>query len=160
LAKFGKVKKMLKLSSITLQLRFNTPAQLPYWLGSAFRGVFGREVRRTICNDLSKACIDCADKERCLYYYIYEKPVAKRGHSPPQRPIILIPPFFGKVMRFENDGKLDLKVLFFGEFSRYAPHVLLALRMAGQQGLGNERYYNINKFVIESGICDFSKNKI
>jgi len=151
---------MLKLSSINLHLRFNTPAQLPYWLGSAFRGVFGREVRRALCIDISKECKECIDKENCLYFYIYEKPVAKRGHSPPQRPVILVPPFFGKVMRFENNGKLDLKVLFFGDFSRYAPHVLLALRMAGQEGIGNERYYNMNRFVIESGTCDFSKKNI
>lgn len=151
---------MLQISKLNVGLHFTTPAKLPYWLGSAFRGVFGREMRRVVCNNLNKNCERCNSKEDCLFYYVYERSVSKKGYSPPLRPIILVPPFFGKVMNMEKDGKINLQLLFFGDFKRYLPHAFLSLRLSGQQGLGAERYYGINKFEIENANCYFSEKQI
>lgn len=151
---------MLLLSKITLKLRFTTPARLPYWMGSAFRGVFGKEIRRTLCNNLNRSCNDCDSREDCLYYYAYEKKVSKKGHAPPQRPIILIPPFFGKTMWFNNDSYLNVELLFFGDFRKYLPHTLLGLRLAGQEGLASERHYGYNRFEIFEAVCNFSGRKV
>jgi len=84
----------------------------------------------------------------------------KRGHAPPQRPIILVPPFFGKEMRFEKDGQIDVDLLFFWDFQRYLPHTLLALRLAGQEGIGSLRHYHENRFEIGKPRCNFSGKKI
>jgi len=99
------------------------------------------------------ACIDCRSKEDCLYYYMYEKSVAKRGYAPPQRPIIIIPPFLGKTLNLKKDGYLNIEILLFGEYVKFIPHVLLALRLSGQDGLGADRHYGLNRFEISSAHC-------
>lgn len=151
---------MLPTSKLQLKIRFTTPAKLPYWMGSAFRGLFGNEVRKILCNNLNRRCSDCDTKDDCLFYYMYERKVANRGHAPPQKPIIFVPPFFGKKMNFKEDGELDVDLLFFGDFKKYLPHVLLGLRLGGQQGIGSMRYYGQNKFMVESAVCQFSGNEV
>lgn len=151
---------MLTISKLNINLHFKTPTKLPYWLGSAFRGLFGRQIRRIVCNTLDVQCSNCNSNEDCLYYYVYEKPVSNRGYAPPMRPIVIIPPFFGKELYFKENGYLTLDLLFFGDFRRYLPHVLLALRLAGQEGVGSERYYGLNRFEIQSADCAFSQKPV
>jgi len=151
---------MLPTSKLELKLRFTTPAKLPYWMGSAFRGMFGNEIRKVLCNDLQRSCEGCDTKESCLFYYMYMRKEADRGHAPPQKPIILVPPFFGKEMRFDEDGHLDVELLFFGDFKKYLPHVLLGLRLGGQQGIGSMRYYGQNRFKVDKAVCQFSKKEV
>ena len=151
---------MLQISKLKINLHFITPAKLPYWMSSAFRGVFGREIRRIVCTNLNKKCDDCNNKEDCLFYYAYEKNISKRGYSPPLRPIIIVPPFFGKELNIEKDGTINLELIFFGDFKKYLPHTFLSLRLAGQEGLGAERHYGINKFEIENAVCCFSGKQI
>lgn len=152
--------KVLPTSKLKLKLKFTTPAKLPYWMGSAFRGMFGNEIRKVICNDLQRSCRECDTKESCLFYYMYMRKEADRGHAPPQKPIILIPPFFGKEMMFDEEGHLDVDLLFFGDFKKYLPHVLLGLRLGGQQGIGSMRYYGQNRFKVDSAFCQFSEKKV
>ena len=151
---------MLPISKITLHLRFTTPANLPYWLGSGFRGGFGQNLRRACCVELQKDCYDCETRADCLFYYTHMRSKAERGYAPPIKPIISIPPFFGKPMHFETEGRLDVEVLFFGDFRRYLPHALLAVSLLGQTGLGSLRHYNLNKFEIASATCNFSGKQI
>jgi len=151
---------MLPISKLQLKLRFTTPAKLPYWMGSAFRGMFGNEIRKVLCNDLKRPCSKCDTKENCLFYYMYMRDNADRGHAPPQKPIIIVPPFFGKEMKFEEDGYLDVELLFFGDFKKYLPHVLLGLRLGGQQGIGSMRYYGQNRFKVDRAVCEFSEKEV
>lgn len=151
---------MLSISKITLRLRFTTPAKLPYWMGSAFRGGFGQNLRRACCVDMHKDCDTCEGKDDCLFYYTHMRSKAKRGYAPPIKPIILIPPFFGKEMNFEGEGYLDLGLIFFGDFRRYLPHAFLGLSLLGQTGIGSSRYYGGNKFEIIGADCNFSGRQL
>ncbi len=151
---------MLPLSKITLHLRFTTAANLPYWLGSAFRGGFGQNLRRACCTDLRKDCNECESREDCLFYYTHMRSKAERGYAPPTKPIISIPPFFGRPMHFEPDGHLNVEILFFGDFRRYLPHALLGVSLLGQTGLGSLRHYNLNRFEISSATCNLSGKQI
>ena len=147
---------MLQLSKITLTLEFTTPAVLPYWMGSAFRGGFGQNLRKAICPDSQKICSTCTTKDTCLFFYTHMNTLSQRGHAPPSKPIILIPPFFGKEMRMNEKGWLNVDVLFFGDFTKYLPHVILGMSLFGRRGLYAQRYYGMNKFVIKEIVCTFT----
>lgn len=141
---------MLEFSQLIAHLKFITPAKLQYWMGSAFRGAFGRNLRQICCVDFRRSCEECESKDTCLFFYIFMSKQAKKGHAAPVKPIILIPPFFGKEMYLEKDGFLDLEILLFGEFGKYLPHVIFSMNFLGQRGVGSLRYENLNRFVIES----------
>ncbi len=79
------------------------------------------------------------------------------GFAAPPKPIVFIPPFFGKSFTVEENGFLDVGILLFGRFTRYLPHVALGLSMLGQSGIGSERRYDVNKFKLEEMRCSFSK---
>ncbi len=147
---------MLKLSSVVLRLDFRSQVRLPRWLGSAFRGGLGQHLRRLVCYHPLRECEGCEHASECLFYAVYQNPSARRGHAPPPRPIILVPPFFGKEMRIESGAWLELRLLMFGEYVRYFPHVILALQQLGSQGLGDARYLGQNRFEVTSGRCEFS----
>ena len=141
---------MLEVSQLVAHLRFTTPAKLQYWMGSAFRGAFGRNIRQICCVNLRENCQGCNLQENCLYFHLYEQKEAKKGYAPPPKPIVLVPPFFGKEIFWEQDGFLDLELLLIGDFGKYIPHVILGLNLLGKRGLGSIRYENMNRFVIES----------
>jgi len=86
---------------------------------------------------------------------MYVRLEAARGYAPPSRPVILIPPFYGKPLEFEG-GNLKVELLIFGRFLRFIPHILLGMQLLGQQGLGSLRHYGLNAFKIESASCAFS----
>lgn len=151
---------MLQLSKIMLTLQFTTPAILPYWMGSAFRGGLGQNLRKAICPDSSRECYTCNMKDTCLFYYTHIKTVSQRGYAPPFRPIILIPPFFGKSMRIEEKAWLAIDVLFFGDFTKYLPHVILGMSFLGRKGLYSQRYEGLNRFVIKEIKCSLSEKTV
>ncbi|MBO3803951.1 MAG: hypothetical protein JTT11_08820, partial [Candidatus Brockarchaeota archaeon] len=146
---------MLTVSKLALDLRFPSPARLPYWMGSAFRGGFGQALRRFLCRKESAECEACGQKDGCLFYYMYVRQRAARGYAPPSRPVIIIPPFYGRPISFEG-GVLSVEILVFGRFLRFLPHIMLGMQLLGQQGLGSLRHYGINAFRIESARCAFS----
>ncbi len=78
---------------------------------------------------------------------------SKVGYGAPPKPIVFIPPFFGKSFTVEENGFLDVGILLFGRFTRYLPHVALGLSMLGQSGIGSERRYDVNKFKLEEMRC-------
>ena len=91
---------------------------------------------------------------------MYERETAKRGHAPPIRPIIIVPPFFGKKMEFREGCKLNVDVFLFGTFSKYLPYVLLGMNLLGFSGIGSLRRYYMNRFVIETATCALSGKRI
>ncbi|MHA1300524.1 MAG: hypothetical protein ACTSO9_13985 [Candidatus Helarchaeota archaeon] len=141
---------MLEVSQLIAHLRFTAPANLQYWMGSAFRGAFGRNLRQICCVDFSRNCIQCSMNESCLFYYIFFRDKSKRGYSAPVKPVILIPPFFGKEMYFKENGTLDLGILIFGNFRKFLPHVVFGLSLAGKRGICSIRYENCNRFIVNS----------
>ncbi|MEM2300502.1 MAG: hypothetical protein QXI28_04820 [Candidatus Hadarchaeales archaeon] len=147
---------MLELSLTFLDLHFSSGAKLPRWLGSAFRGGLGQHLKRISCYHPMRECKSCDRAQVCLFYATYEKPVAKQGHAPPPRPIILVPPFFGKEMEFAHEAKLELKLLMFGEYVHHFPYVILALQQFGSCGLGDVRHLGQNKFEVVEARCRFS----
>jgi hypothetical protein len=84
----------LEVAPLTTLLRFKTPTFLPYWMGSAFRGGVGIQLKEICCLSPQIECDECST--RCIYYELYERKKQKKGYAPPPKPIVFIPPFFGK----------------------------------------------------------------
>ena len=48
--------------------------RLPAYAGSAWRGVFGRALRRLVCVTREPACPACLLYRSCIYPYLFETP--------------------------------------------------------------------------------------
>lgn len=145
---------MLKISRLTAHLEFQESTRFPYWMGNTFRGGFGVYLRRVCCPDLEKECFVCGVREDCIFYHTHVKNESNVGYGAPPKPIVFIPPFFGKSIIVEENGFLDVDILVFGKFIRYLPHVILGLKLLGQHGIGNEKQHN--KFRLDNIKCSFS----
>lgn len=143
-----------KLKLTKLKATLNFPRyELPYWLGNKFRGGFGSVLLTAVCGYLKPECKSCPSREGCLYYALYVRDKQKRGKSQPVRPIIFIPPFFGRSV--SGSGKLELKINVFGDYIRYLPHIIYGLRFLGKMGLNSN-----TKYEIESITDCFSKKEV
>ena len=137
---------MLRISETTMVLSFKGTVKLPYWLGSTLRGGLGHVLREMVC-DSGLDCNECG--ENCLYYHLYERRESKRGHASPPKPVILVPPFFGREMFWRDGGEITVRLLMLGDFIKYFPIIVLSISELGKKGLGSERVYDINRFVLK-----------
>jgi len=115
----------------------NTPAQLPPYKGSTFRGAFGGALKKVVCAVRDKDCQSCLLKERCVYARTFENfqdhPVAKQAMKP--HPYIIEPPLESKTHYIEGDH-FDFNLILLGEFNDYLPYYIYAFEQMGQQGIG------------------------
>lgn len=148
---------MLNVARARLSLLFSSPVRLPGWLGSTFRGGLGQHLRPLVCYCPSKECEKCNLSDECPFYIAFMRPFAKRGRTPPPRPIAVIPPF-GRPMKGRIKMEVDLVLL--GDYIRFFPHLILTLQWLGVDGLGNLRRLGFNRFRITEGRCWFSGQKV
>lgn len=119
-------------------------------MGSAFRGGVGIQLKQAFCPTPERECEGCAVQESCVYYALYENKSQKVGGAAPPRPILLVPPFFGREMRWNEGAILSLGLILFGDYIRYLPHIVHALSMLGKKGIGSRRCYGLNQFMVSS----------
>jgi CRISPR-associated endoribonuclease Cas6 len=134
----------LKLTKLTATLSFPR-YRLPYWLGNKFRGGFGSVLLKAVCGYLKPRCGSCSSSEDCLYFALYVRDKQKRGKSQPVRPIVFIPPFFGKSI--SGSGKLELEINVFGDYIKYLPHIIYGLKFLGKVGLNTNSRYEIESII-------------
>ena len=108
------------------------------YLGSAWRGAFGRALRQSACITNLPSCDDCALLERCVYPRTFEKrPPADtqklRLYPTTPNPYVLAP--HPEIV----DETLGLDVTLFGDGNDDAPAILQALDRAGRDGLTRQR---------------------
>lgn len=151
---------MLNIAELELELNFYTSIHLDYWLGSAFRGGFGRYLKMVCCTAKVPECFPCKYKYDCIYFYVYENTSSSRGYSSPVKPIIFIPPFFGKKLIYDHGINYSLKVLMFERFDKFLPYIIHGLNYLGKAGLGSVRYENINKFYLNKITCGYSGDQV
>jgi hypothetical protein len=151
---------MLPVAKLSAHLTFPGPVTFPHWMGNTFRGGTGVHLRRACCPLLARDCYACDISDECIFYFNHMKKDSKIGYGAPPKPIVLIPPFFGRSFTVEKDGFLDVDILLFGRFIRYLPHAVLGLSMLGQSGIGAERRYDVNKFTVAEIRCGFSGERV
>ena len=112
------------------------------YLGSAWRGVFGRALRNTVCVTRLPACDPCVLLRSCPYPFLFESrtpPGAEKLTRYPRTPgpYVLEPadPHFDS----EDDGTLNLGVTLFGPANDHLPYVVHALDRAARGGLTTRR---------------------
>lgn len=131
---------VLPLARYRLKFRATEPVRLPSYSGSAWRGAFGRALKRLACVTREPACPDCLLYRSCVYPYVFETPPGpaadklRKGTAAPH-PFVLSPGPENRGLVPEN-VTLSLELTLFGHGNRFLPYVVHALNLAGQAGLG------------------------
>ncbi|MFZ5562970.1 MAG: CRISPR system precrRNA processing endoribonuclease RAMP protein Cas6 [Thermodesulfobacteriota bacterium] len=113
---------------------FETPARLPFYKGSALRGVFGRSLKKTVCALRRQECDTCLLNTTCLYAVVFETPVSAKASEAPH-PFVLEPPLTPKADFAPGDG-LSFSLLLFGSANNSLPYFIYAVDKMGPLGIG------------------------
>lgn len=137
--------------NFTCQLQ--TQAQLPYYKGSTFRGVFGRALKKVVCALKREACDTCLLKEKCVYARVFETPVAapsgdSRMAAPPH-PFVIQPPLTIKT-HYPAGAAFDFSLLPFGDANNYLPYFIYAFEQMGKIGIGKKINHSRGRFFLET----------
>jgi len=108
--------------------------------GSAWRGAFGRALRRTVCVTRQPACAGCLLYRSCVYPYIFETPPPPdaermRRYPAAPHPFVLVRPLADDPHRTE----VEVGVTLVGHAVRQLPYVVHAMQRAGAAGIGRAR---------------------
>lgn len=125
-----------------LIFRAEQPFSPPAFQGSMWRGAFGHALKRLVCVMQLRACEGCALEYACIYPRLFEtrpRPDADvmRLYKRAPHPFILRVPAIAA--RREALETLALEIRLMGKAVQDTPYVVLALRRAGEAGLGRER---------------------
>ena len=129
------------------RLRFTGPdagAIAGRQLGSAWRGAFGRALRRSVCITNLPRCDGCALLDHCVYPRTFEKrtpPGAEKLRLYPNapNPYVLAPADAKWDSADSSDETIKLGVTLFGAANDDAPVILQALGTAAAEGLTGRR---------------------
>ena len=129
-----------------ITLRFTTPFDPPYFIGSQIRGALGYALKRTVCINPAYECNGCFASDNCLYYDFYE---AKNGYHPYR-------------LDFElGKSYYDFSLYLFEEATEKLPFVVSALHtMLTKNGLGKDQI-RISEYRLSiNGISAMKEGKI
>lgn len=119
-------------------------------MGSTFRGGLGEHLSTSVCQGLN--CPYCHNAP-CLFRHVYVPRPAKRGHSQPPKPVIIVPPFFARKIELPSGGTLPLDVIMVGGYTRSFLQLVLGMIAFGQAGIGPDRHYGRNRFEVVNVKC-------
>ncbi|HRD50960.1 MAG TPA: CRISPR system precrRNA processing endoribonuclease RAMP protein Cas6, partial [Candidatus Contendobacter sp.] len=130
----------LPLALYRLRFIAQETVRLPAYAGSAWRGVFGRALKRLVCVTREPACPPCLLYRSCVYPYLFETPpdpaAGKLRKYPAAPHPLVVRPGPGGVHAAGDAVTVD--VLLFGHGNRHLPYVLHAFAQAGQRGIGQD----------------------
>ena len=135
--------RLLSVGFYKLSFKALENISLPAYEGSAWRGVFGHALKKTVCVTRERLCTDCMLYRNCPYSYIFETPPPadtdrmKRYTAAPH-PFVIFPlPMDNRTV--QTGKELYVELIVFGRANTFLPYIVYAFRMAGQQGIGNDR---------------------
>lgn len=130
----------LPLARYRFKFRAQTQVRLPSYAGSAWRGVFGRSLKKLVCVTREPRCEPCLLYRNCIYPYIFETPpdpeVGKlRKYTAAPHPFVLSP---GKTMSglLKAGSEHHIDMTLFGRGNSHLPYVVHALDQVAQRGIG------------------------
>lgn len=130
----------LHLPLAVYRLEFSTldAVRLPAYAGSAWRGVFGRALKRLVCVTREPACPSCLLYRSCVYPYLFETPPDPaagklRKYTAAPHPFVLRP---GGGGAHAAGATVSVDVVLFGQGNRQLPYVLHAFDQAARRGVG------------------------
>ncbi|MEA3411988.1 MAG: CRISPR system precrRNA processing endoribonuclease RAMP protein Cas6 [Pseudomonadota bacterium] len=131
---------VLPLAGYRLSFEAREPVGLPEYAGSAWRGIFGHALKRTVCVTREKDCVACLLYRSCAYPWVFETPPPEdsarmRRYRAAPHPYVLIPE--NRTRRtVPTGGTFDLGMNLFGRGNEYFPYIVQSFRVAGEGGIG------------------------
>lgn len=121
-----------------LKLRFSAKltkqATLPPFLGSAWRGLIGWQLKKLVCPfDRKYVCKSCTIKEHCPYFMLFERESSLPGLMETPRGYIFYPSAY-------HNGNLELHITLIGSCVKFLPVLAKALFKGQGKGLGIGRF--------------------
>lgn len=131
----------LRLERLRFDAVAEQPIRLPAFSGSAWRGLIGRSLRRTVCVTRQPVCDGCLLRPQCVYSVFFESPPASeataRRYNALPHPFVLEPDLDGR--RAIAPGEpLGLGITLIGRAAELLPYLVHTLQRAGERGLGRE----------------------
>ncbi len=109
------------------------PMLLPDYAGSAFRGAFGRALRKTACMTRQSECTACPRFRSCAYTSIFESPApiehALQSFSKIPNPYVIEAPREG-ARELVPGGELQFSMVLFGRACRQLALIIHAVKRA------------------------------
>jgi hypothetical protein len=126
----------LPLGRYKLRFRSAGGIRTDRFLGSAWRGVFGRALKKLVCITRAEECHHCMLYRSCVYPYVFETPPPENTEKLPSyfsvpHPFVLSVPWDGK----SEDGDHNLELTLIGRGNQCAAYVILALKIAAEEGV-------------------------
>ncbi|MEW6673481.1 MAG: CRISPR system precrRNA processing endoribonuclease RAMP protein Cas6 [Thermodesulfobacteriota bacterium] len=138
--------------------RLENDAELPFYKGSTFRGVFGRALKKVVCALKLQECGECLLRQRCIYTQVFETelaqaPAANARVIPPPHPFVIEPPETNQTF-FPAGSKFDFSLLLFGKVNQAFPYFLYSFDQMGRIGIGRKINGERGRFGLESVECN------
>ncbi|HUM95548.1 MAG TPA: CRISPR system precrRNA processing endoribonuclease RAMP protein Cas6 [Candidatus Competibacter sp.] len=129
---------ILPLAVYRLDFTAQDSIRLPAYAGSAWRGVFGRALKRLVCVTREPACPPCLLYRSCVYPYLFETPPDPaagklRKYPAAPHPYVVRP---GPGGAHDAGATVSVEVVLLGHGNRHLPYLLHAFERAGQRGVG------------------------
>ena len=117
------------------------PLRLPYFSGSAWRGLLGHSLRRGVCVTRAQQCDGCLLRGQCVYSRFFEtpplSPEQSRRYNALPHPFVLEPPAAGTRDHAPGDT-LCLGITLIGPGQDIPAYLIHAMQRAGERGLGRD----------------------
>jgi hypothetical protein len=133
---------LVSLPIARYELRFHSEEELELngYTGSAWRGLFGHALKKTVCITRVPRCQDCMLYRSCVYPYIFETPVPAgsqqlRNYESIPHPFLLEVPWAARHSLKTPGHETSLRLTLFGFANRYLAYVVHAFSEGVQQGI-------------------------
>lgn len=133
----------LEVAALDFRFRARQQMRMPGYMGSAWRGGFGRALRRAVCVTGLSTCPGCPFETSCVYPYLFETAPGGEGgilasYDRVPNPFVLAPPWDGGRLVPEG-GEAALRLVLIGRAIEHAGCAKQAVVEAGLRGLGPDR---------------------
>ncbi len=136
---FPKAITVLPLSRYRFNLQALEDIQLPAYSGSAWRGVLGHALKRTVCVTRERDCRGCLLYRSCVYPYLFETPPAPqaqklRKYPAAPHPFVIEP--WPNCPGAPAQGDLGFDAVLYGRGRHHLPYLVQACMQMGRRGIG------------------------
>ncbi len=130
----------LPMATVKILYTADDPESLPKLPFSAFRGALGAALRKISCVLKSrKSCLGCPLSNTCAYGYLFETPRPQNAEKLRGYPFIPHPFVFNIPYPLRGSAEFPVELTLVGRAIDFTPHIILALQLLGEKGLGKRR---------------------